>query len=536
MSTPTGNLPFGSTPESAGAGAAPAASPPPLPLPDGTGPGWVGRWGGAVVRVAPSHAAGELARLPMGTQVVVEEVKGDFGRLQKPSHLVGGWLTMRRRGDSATLVSSKRPKQTQSPRFSGDTIVLYHAVVVAHDGVLVRKSEDLSSGDQDLICTLPSGTPVTVRETSGRRARLTAPVAGWVSLATERGQELVAMQRFQPPRGGWAESRPTERDFSEASSGVLSCTWASDSVSAPDGWQRCEEGWLPTRMFEPTSGGDSLRSVHGSAALFSAPSFESFRRKPVPVGESLSLSQPPPVRPPAPAPAGQGPIAAPPPVVASRSIEFSHQHQEHQHSDPGRSLTDGDPEGTSVFSLRHTPGDAKVGLSLSGCTVVGVGGAAGKAGVQAGSRIVRVGGTRLRGDETTSKVRSWIAAAPPTFDLVTITPCISDADSEAPLSLSPTVSHDVSHDHRGPWTPFPADKTAAAFYPIGSLVDVFHPGSCGWVQGTVTGFDHRRQSYEVQFDTGEAAAGLSTDSLRPPTGFSPVQPIASWPRGCFVLT
>merc|ERR1719361_1271345 len=60
--------------------------------------------------------------------------------------------------------------------------------VVIHPGALCKETEELSSKE---VCKLPIGTVVTVVEIKGRRARVTAPSKGWLSLHASDGRVIL---------------------------------------------------------------------------------------------------------------------------------------------------------------------------------------------------------------------------------------------------------------------------------------------------------------------------------------------------------
>ena len=60
--------------------------------------------------------------------------------------------------------------------------------VVGPQGVVVRKAKATGS---ERLCVLPTGAAVLVASVSGRRAQVTAPVPGWVSLATSGGLVIL---------------------------------------------------------------------------------------------------------------------------------------------------------------------------------------------------------------------------------------------------------------------------------------------------------------------------------------------------------
>jgi len=60
--------------------------------------------------------------------------------------------------------------------------------VVIHPGALCKETEELSSKE---VCKLPIGTVVTVVEINGRRARVTSPSKGWLSLHASDGRVIL---------------------------------------------------------------------------------------------------------------------------------------------------------------------------------------------------------------------------------------------------------------------------------------------------------------------------------------------------------
>merc|ERR1719192_3306732 len=60
--------------------------------------------------------------------------------------------------------------------------------VVIHPGALCKETKELSSKE---VCKLPIGTVVTVVEIEGRRARVTSPSKGWLSLHASDGRIIL---------------------------------------------------------------------------------------------------------------------------------------------------------------------------------------------------------------------------------------------------------------------------------------------------------------------------------------------------------
>jgi len=60
--------------------------------------------------------------------------------------------------------------------------------VVIHPGALCKETKELSSKE---VCKLPIGTVVTVVEIEGRRARVSAPSKGWLSLHASDGRVIL---------------------------------------------------------------------------------------------------------------------------------------------------------------------------------------------------------------------------------------------------------------------------------------------------------------------------------------------------------
>jgi len=60
--------------------------------------------------------------------------------------------------------------------------------VVIHPGALCKESKELNSKE---VCKLPIGTVVTVNEIDGRRARVTSPSKGWLSLHASDGRIIL---------------------------------------------------------------------------------------------------------------------------------------------------------------------------------------------------------------------------------------------------------------------------------------------------------------------------------------------------------
>ncbi|CAM9860888.1 unnamed protein product [Phaeothamnion confervicola] len=70
--------------------------------------------------------------------------------------------------------------------------------VIGKSGATIRASQQLDSA---ILCTLSTGTIIEVAEVKGRRCRVTEPVKGWGSLATESGylicELVVPRQRYR---------------------------------------------------------------------------------------------------------------------------------------------------------------------------------------------------------------------------------------------------------------------------------------------------------------------------------------------------
>jgi len=60
--------------------------------------------------------------------------------------------------------------------------------VVIHPGALCKDGKELASAE---VCKLPIGTVVTVEEIDGRRARVTSPSQGWLSLHASDGRIIL---------------------------------------------------------------------------------------------------------------------------------------------------------------------------------------------------------------------------------------------------------------------------------------------------------------------------------------------------------
>eukprot|EP01062_Namystynia_karyoxenos_P038597 TRINITY_DN2802_c0_g2_i1.p3 TRINITY_DN2802_c0_g2~~TRINITY_DN2802_c0_g2_i1.p3 ORF type:complete len:308 (+),score=59.50 TRINITY_DN2802_c0_g2_i1:76-924(+) len=79
--------------------------------------------------------------------------------------------------------------------------------VVVPEGVVVREGESLSSKQ---VGCINHGGAVLVAEQKGRRARITDPVAGWVSTADSGGEPLLSLSpaRRAPPARAESEAPP----------------------------------------------------------------------------------------------------------------------------------------------------------------------------------------------------------------------------------------------------------------------------------------------------------------------------------------
>eukprot|EP01062_Namystynia_karyoxenos_P056408 TRINITY_DN47364_c0_g1_i1.p1 TRINITY_DN47364_c0_g1~~TRINITY_DN47364_c0_g1_i1.p1 ORF type:complete len:536 (+),score=86.68 TRINITY_DN47364_c0_g1_i1:109-1716(+) len=89
---------------------------------------------------------------------------------------------------NAQLLAANAAATHQYPAFSlQDTPG--RAVVVYMVGALVREEE---SPDSTEVITLPMGTQCTIAELRGRRARITTPVEGWLSVSTSSGDTIMS--------------------------------------------------------------------------------------------------------------------------------------------------------------------------------------------------------------------------------------------------------------------------------------------------------------------------------------------------------
>jgi len=68
--------------------------------------------------------------------------------------------------------------------------------VVIHPGALCKDGKELSSKE---VCKLPIGTVVTVEEVDGRRARITSPSEGWLSLHASDGRIILERSNVKSP-------------------------------------------------------------------------------------------------------------------------------------------------------------------------------------------------------------------------------------------------------------------------------------------------------------------------------------------------
>merc|ERR1711902_419401 len=68
--------------------------------------------------------------------------------------------------------------------------------VVIHPGALCKETKELSSKE---VCKLPIGTVVTVVEIEGRRARVTSPSKGWLSLHASDGRVILQRSNVKSP-------------------------------------------------------------------------------------------------------------------------------------------------------------------------------------------------------------------------------------------------------------------------------------------------------------------------------------------------
>ena len=175
---------------------------------------------GTVVRAEEGAGSAEVCRLDAKTVVVVEEVRGRRARISSPQT---GWLSLTNQA-GATLVrvveNKKKAKKEEEP-----PEVLQRAKVLAPKGVVVRVSEDPSSEE---VTRVPKGEELTVAVVNGRRARLVAPTAGWISISNAAGKKLISeleeVKEDEKKKGGGggdgdASDSETEEEGEESGAG-----------------------------------------------------------------------------------------------------------------------------------------------------------------------------------------------------------------------------------------------------------------------------------------------------------------------------
>ena len=85
-------------------------------------------------------------------------------------------------------------RQTSATRSPSPRRKVYH-IVMAANGALLRESESLDSAVISVPntphSTLPTGTVVEVVETRARRARITSPIPGWLSISDASGDAII---------------------------------------------------------------------------------------------------------------------------------------------------------------------------------------------------------------------------------------------------------------------------------------------------------------------------------------------------------
>eukprot|EP01062_Namystynia_karyoxenos_P004325 TRINITY_DN11529_c0_g1_i2.p1 TRINITY_DN11529_c0_g1~~TRINITY_DN11529_c0_g1_i2.p1 ORF type:complete len:528 (+),score=149.62 TRINITY_DN11529_c0_g1_i2:77-1585(+) len=502
-----------------------------MPAPRGGGPRdppgegaqgcWVARWEGAVVRGEPTHSSGEIVRLPYGCRVEVDARRGDFGRLRAPAYLSGLWVTETRESDGVPVVSPRLPR-----RYAADcqasaqhAQTQFYGVVLHPQGALVRKSEVPREAAADVLGTLPPGTAIDVAAVRGRRAFITSPLCGWLSMSTLSGEEVCEVQRFQPEAGPPVE--PADR--LAAGRGPRAITWeaAPAGCAWPPGWLRCTEGWVKERR---VSARGREGRVRVESRVYSAPHRMARELRVLPKGSTVQLERAAESPPPA-------PVLPPAPATAF---------------------------GGQQLVVRR-PANGRYGLSLSGVHVAGVapGGPAELAGLRPGMCLRSVDGHALSGHEDTATVRGLFTSATASSFPVTATsegppqhrsPQAAAADHVELPYPTPEVK-EGSGAGPGPDSPLSLSNSAgspptspqqhsAPPYAIGARVEVYYPADAGaapgWYAGYVVGCDRRRQGYEVVFDSGEKATNVVCSSIRPST--RPTALPDTWQHGSFVLT
>eukprot|EP01063_Lacrimia_lanifica_P027732 TRINITY_DN3936_c0_g1_i2.p1 TRINITY_DN3936_c0_g1~~TRINITY_DN3936_c0_g1_i2.p1 ORF type:complete len:1186 (+),score=429.88 TRINITY_DN3936_c0_g1_i2:137-3694(+) len=155
---------------------------------------------GATCYDAPGTDAKKIGTHKNNTKLSVAEVVGGWARVTAPEPC--GWVALKSTSGAAQVdlkedavfanlfkpaVKEKAQKE-KAP--AGQPTPPCKGVVKAEKGTMARKEQAVSSAE---VKKLAAGTSVDVADIKGRRARITAPVEGWVSISNAAGTVLVEL-------------------------------------------------------------------------------------------------------------------------------------------------------------------------------------------------------------------------------------------------------------------------------------------------------------------------------------------------------
>ena len=125
---------------------------------------------GVVVREAMETGSAEVGRIALNAEVHITQVVGRRAEVAYPKK---GWVSVANAAGHI-LVEIDGKKQ--------------RGKVLGAKGAVVKQGEDLGS---EVVGRVPHGDEVAIAETNGRRARITAPLSGWVSITNAAGANLI---------------------------------------------------------------------------------------------------------------------------------------------------------------------------------------------------------------------------------------------------------------------------------------------------------------------------------------------------------
>eukprot|EP01065_Artemidia_motanka_P020859 TRINITY_DN2489_c1_g1_i1.p1 TRINITY_DN2489_c1_g1~~TRINITY_DN2489_c1_g1_i1.p1 ORF type:complete len:681 (+),score=216.29 TRINITY_DN2489_c1_g1_i1:72-2045(+) len=154
--------------------------------PDGASPGGVD-----LLLSGSLSADGDASEAPLGAASVLEQFFGGSSVGDRAAVLLSAAALPSLRGRLRMATHFRRPRSQGASAVSA----------VCPQGAVVRLQADLTSA---VVAQLPAGAAVSVAEIQGRRARITRPVDGWISICErppgiDRAQEEPAAPRTASP-------------------------------------------------------------------------------------------------------------------------------------------------------------------------------------------------------------------------------------------------------------------------------------------------------------------------------------------------